>query len=99
VRFRRRPPRPSRRQFGLSDSAALLLLTRPECGLCDEFDRELHEIAQELPLPPVVRLNVDSDPELARRHGLDIPVLLWGGVKVCQHRLDRAELIRLLRPR
>jgi hypothetical protein len=44
-------------------------------------------------------MNVDSDPELARRHGLDIPVLLWGGVKVCQHRLDRTELIRLLRPR
>jgi hypothetical protein len=42
---------------------------------------------------------VDSDPELARRYGLDIPVLLWGGVKVCQHRLDREELIRLLRQR
>jgi Glutaredoxin-like domain (DUF836) len=56
-------------------------------------------VAQELSLPPVVRLDVDSDPELARRHGLDIPVLLWGGIKVCQHRLDRAELIRLLRPR
>jgi hypothetical protein len=42
---------------------------------------------------------VDSDPELARRHGLDVPVLLWGGVKVCQHRLDPAELRRLLRRR
>jgi hypothetical protein len=42
---------------------------------------------------------VDSHAELARRHGLDIPVLLWGDLKVCQHRLDRAELIRLLRPR
>lgn len=52
-----------------------------------------------MPLPPVLRLDVDSDAELARRHGLDIPVLLWGGVKVCQHRLDPQELIRLLRPR
>jgi hypothetical protein len=46
-----------------------------------------------------VTIDVDSDPELARRYGLDIPVLLWGEAKVCQHRLDRAELERLLRPR
>jgi hypothetical protein len=44
-------------------------------------------------------VDVDSSAELARRHGLDIPVLLWGGVKVCEHRLDRAELVRLLRQR
>jgi hypothetical protein len=44
-------------------------------------------------------VDVDSDADLARRYGLDIPVLLWGGVKVCEHRLDRAELVRLLRQR
>lgn len=87
------------RRWDLSDRGVLLLLTRPECGLCEEFEHELDELRRELPLPAVVRMNVDSDPELARRHGLDIPVLLFGGVKVCQHRLDRAELIRLLRPR
>lgn len=52
-----------------------------------------------MPLPPVQRIDVDSDPELARRYGLDIPVLLWDGVKVCQHRLDADELRRLLRTR
>lgn len=50
-------------------------------------------------LPPVQRVDVDSDPELARRYGLDVPVLLWGGAKVCEHRLDPEELRRLLRPR
>lgn len=77
----------------------LLLLTRPDCGLCEQFEQELHALGQQVPLPPLQLLDVDSDPELARRHGLDIPVLLWGGVKVCQHRLDRDELVRLLRPR
>lgn len=86
------------RRCGLSE-AALLLLTRPGCGLCEEFERELQLLATRLPLPAWRRIDVDSDPELARRHGLDIPVLLWGGVKVCQHRLDHAELARLLRPR
>jgi hypothetical protein len=76
-----------------------VLLARPECGLCEEFAAELAQLARELPLPPCQKIDVDSDPELARRHGLDIPVLLLDGVKVCQHRLDRAELWRLLRPR
>jgi thiol-disulfide isomerase/thioredoxin len=76
-----------------------VLLTRPECGLCEEFAQELAQLAGELPLPSCEMIDVDGDPELARRHGLDIPVLLLDGVKVCQHRLDRAELLRLLRPR
>jgi hypothetical protein len=56
-------------------------------------------VARELPLPPLRKVDVDSDPELARRYGLDVPVLMWGGAKVCQHHLDRDELFRLLRPR
>ena len=87
------------RRSGLSDPVPLLLLTRPGCGLCEDFEQELLELSRQVPLPPLQRVDVDSDPELARRHGLDIPVLLWGGVKVCQHRLDRTELLRLLRPR
>lgn len=42
---------------------------------------------------------MDSDPQLARRYGLEIPVLLLDGAKVCAVRLDEAELARLLRPR
>jgi hypothetical protein len=67
--------------------------------LCEEFTHDLLHFGQELPLPTVATLDVDSEPELARRYGLDIPVLLLDGVKVCQHRLDRDELRRLLRAR
>ena len=56
-------------------------------------------MARTQPLPPVRKIDVDTDPELARRYGLDIPVLLWGGVKICEHRLDHGELDRLLRRR
>ena len=77
----------------------LTLLTRPDCGLCEEFLVELRALGEQLPLPAITLLDVDSDPQLARRYGLDIPVLLLDGVSVCRHRLDGAELIRLLRPR
>jgi hypothetical protein len=79
--------------------ASLCLLSRPDCGLCDEFRAELAQLALVTELPPLETINVDSDPVLARRYGLDIPVLLLDGVRVCQHRLDTSELMRLLRPR
>jgi thiol-disulfide isomerase/thioredoxin len=76
----------------------LTLLYREDCGLCEEMLSELHELGQRLPLPPVQSVDVDSDPELARRHGLHIPVLLLDGTVVCRTRLDPDELTRLLRP-
>jgi hypothetical protein len=77
----------------------LTLLTREECGLCEEFLEALHDEAARAPLPPLDLVDVDSDPELRRRHGLDVPVLLLDGVRICAHRFDAAELRRLLRPR
>jgi len=60
---------------------------------------ELQSLSQTRSLPPLELVDVDSDPELARRHGLDIPVLLLDGTVVCRHRLDADELVRLLRRR
>jgi hypothetical protein len=45
----------------------------------------------------VTVVDVDSDPELVRRYGLNVPVLLLDGSVVCRHHLDAAELLRLLR--
>jgi thiol-disulfide isomerase/thioredoxin len=87
------------RLFALSSGAGLQLLTRSDCPLCEEFAAELAQLGSELALPALEWVDVDSDPALARRYGLDIPVLLLDGVKVCQHHLDKAELRRLLRPR
>jgi Glutaredoxin-like domain (DUF836) len=57
---------------------------------------ELATLGRTVALPPVEVLDVDSDPTLKRRHGLDVPVLLLDETVVCRHRLDRAELTRLL---
>ena len=58
---------------------------------------QLQALGQSLPLPPIEVVDVDSDPVLKRRHGLDVPVLLLDGTVVCRHRLDIPELKRLLR--
>ena len=58
---------------------------------------ELQELGRTMPLPPIEVRDVDADPVLERRHGLEVPVLLLDGTVVCRHRLDTGELKRLLR--
>ncbi len=60
---------------------------------------ELAALGRRETLPPVTVVDVDADPELQRRHGLHVPVLLLDGTVVCRHRLDSAELLRILRPK
>jgi predicted thioredoxin/glutaredoxin len=77
-------------------SGRLTVVQRRECGLCADMLRELAALARSCALPPVDVVDVDSDAQLRRRHGLDVPVLLLDGTVVCRHRLDAAELRRLL---
>ena len=70
---------------------------RRDCQLCDEMLAELATLGRLQPLPPIEVVDVDADPQLKRRHGLEVPVLLLDGTVVCRHRLDREELTRLLR--
>jgi hypothetical protein len=75
----------------------LTLLTRAECGLCEDMLNELQALRARHALPPLRLLDVDSDPQLQRRYGLKIPVLLLDQIPVCSARLDQAELLRALR--
>ena len=77
----------------------LTVVHREQCALCEEMLAALARLGARVALPPVEVLDVDSDPELTRRYGLDVPVLLLDGSVVCRHHLDEAELARLLRRR
>jgi predicted thioredoxin/glutaredoxin len=70
---------------------------RQGCDLCDEMVAELASLGRKIQLPPVSIVDVDANPELVRRYGLNVPVLLLDGTVVCKHRLDVDELRRLLR--
>ncbi len=77
----------------------LTVVHRHDCALCEAMLAELAALGRSMELPPIEVVDVDLDPLLQRRHGLDVPVLLLDGVVVCRHRLDRSELARLLRHR
>ena len=77
----------------------LTLLTREDCGLCDLMQAELRSLSQVLSVPAVQLVDVDSDPELQRRYGLKVPVLLLDGALFCYGRLQTDELRRVLAKR
>jgi len=59
--------------------------------------RDLDALRERAHLPSVTLVDVDSDADLVRRYGMNVPVLLLDGTVVCRHRLDAEELLRLLR--
>jgi Glutaredoxin-like domain (DUF836) len=77
---------------------ALTLLTREECGLCEQMLAELARLRAHHALPPLRLLDLDTeaDPELQRRYTLKVPVLLLDGVLIASGRLDAGELLRSL---
>jgi predicted thioredoxin/glutaredoxin len=81
----------------LPAQSQLTVVHRQDCDLCDEMVTELESLRRLVPLPPIAIVDVDGDPELVRRYGLSVPVLLLDGTVVCRHRLDADELRRLLR--
>ena len=81
-----------------ANAARLTLLTRRDCGLCEELLLELAALRSRVPALPAVQLvDVDGDAMLQQRWGLKLPVLLLDGALVCTVRLDTPELLRLLR--
>ncbi|MFI4879407.1 MAG: glutaredoxin family protein [Steroidobacterales bacterium] len=80
-----------------SVAAQLTVVHRRDCELCDEMLAALARLKTTQQLPAIAVVDVDGDPDLRRRHGLDVPVLLLDGTVVCRHRLDESELRRLLR--
>jgi ABC-type uncharacterized transport system ATPase subunit len=68
------------------------VLSRAECSLCEQL---LTELAEELSPAEAARVSVvdvDGDPELVRKYGHRVPVLLADGDFVCDYRLDRGRV-------
>jgi glutaredoxin len=71
--------------------AAVTLYTRVHCHLCDVVKDLLDQVSVERPLELTV-IDVDSEPELVRLYGEEVPVVLIGGRKAFKLRVDPAAL-------
>ncbi len=72
------------------------LLSRADCELCEEMLAELRAFCESRAVAIEV-VDVDVDPQLRRRFGHKVPVLLFDGEPICHGRFDAPEVERLLR--
>jgi glutaredoxin len=75
--------------------AHVTLYGRPGCHLCEEAEREILKAGRR-DRYTLVKVDIDTDPALRARYGMDIPVVLIDGVIVFKHRLDAREFERQL---
>jgi hypothetical protein len=72
----------------------LTLMSRPDCGLCDEMLAELESVAAGRAQIDVV--DISDDEKLMHQYLFEIPVLLHGDRELSRHRLDRERLVHYL---
>ena len=77
---------------------ALTIYSRPGCHLCTDMRLVIERTVRQLDAPArIEEINIADDPELEKRYGLEIPVLLVNGKKAAKYRVTEAELMRMLR--
>ena len=70
----------------MPEHPVLLLITRAGCCLCEGLEEKLRALGPQLPLE---RRDVDGDPALTARYGLEVPVLLLRGADGVERELPR----------
>jgi glutaredoxin len=71
------------------------LYSRPGCHLCDEAKAIIKPLVSEFGAT-LREVNIDEDPEIAKRYCWDIPVIFLGAHKAAKHRVDPQQFRRQL---
>ena len=73
----------------------VVFYTKPGCHLCEDAKREIVN-AGCTGLYTFEEINILSDPELQRRYGAEIPVVLINGVHAFKYRLTTEDFRRAI---
>jgi len=73
--------------MGTERPPTLTVYSRNYCHLCEEMIEALRGL-QGLGRFEIAIVDVDADPELERRHGDKVPVLMHGERELCHYRLE-----------
>lgn len=71
----------------MNPDVEFFLYSKEECRLCDRFLNDLRSLLGYEGYTCHV-IKIDSDPELMQRYGARIPVLVAGGVELCEQILN-----------
>jgi hypothetical protein len=78
-----------------SGKAHVLIYSRAGCHLCDEAKLAI-EAAGYQDKYTLAEVDIESDPNLLKRYGYDIPVITINGVEAFRHRLTPEEFRRAI---
>jgi len=67
------------------------IYSRPGCHLCDEAKEVVERVRLRFPFLLRV-INIETDPELEKSYGEQIPVVFINGNKAFKYHVDEAEL-------
>lgn len=73
----------------MPEKAHVIIYTKPGCHLCDEAKQRM-QAADCADLFELEEINIETDPELMKRYGTEIPVILINGREAFRHRLSAA---------
>jgi len=78
----------------------LTIYSRPGCHLCDEMKAVVASVLLTTRTSASVEeIDVETDADLERRFGLEVPVLLVDGKKLAKYRIAEDDLRRILQAR
>ena len=78
----------------------VVLYSRKNCHLCDQVKSTLARLGKRGSLSFVWKeVDVDSDPELVRQFGEQVPVVFIHGKKAFKYRMDERDFVRVLERR
>jgi glutaredoxin len=75
---------------------SIIVYTVPGCHLCDEAIGILNSFKDKYRLDIQV-IDILSDPELIEKYQNDVPVVLFGEKELFRHRIEKAELDKILK--
>ncbi|GGN12006.1 glutaredoxin family protein [Halarchaeum nitratireducens] len=74
-------------------SVAITVYRREQCRLCDEAERTIENVVDDLDVAVTVTTHdVDADPELEAEYGERVPYVEVEGSVTFEHRVDEARL-------
>jgi glutaredoxin len=78
---------PEDNRLAEAGSREVTIYSRPGCHLCDEAKEVMGPLLRELGAK-LREVNIEGDPVLEKRYGVDIPVIFIGARKAAKHRVD-----------
>jgi glutaredoxin len=74
----------------MTDSVRVEIYSRPGCHLCDEAKEVIERVGRRIAFSLRV-INIETDPELEKKYGEEIPVVFVNGMPAFRYRVDEAE--------